>query len=49
MGLHDRGGWADTTVDLPAVTDLLTDRAVAGTVRVAELLDRYPVALLIPA
>ena len=26
------GGWGDTTVALPAVTDLLTDRAVAGTV-----------------
>jgi (1->4)-alpha-D-glucan 1-alpha-D-glucosylmutase len=48
VGLHDRGGWDDTTVDLPSAIDVLTDRVVAGTVRVAELLDHYPVALLIP-
>jgi (1->4)-alpha-D-glucan 1-alpha-D-glucosylmutase len=48
VGLHARGGWGETSIDVGPVTDLLTDRCFAGTVGVAELLDRYPVALLIP-
>ncbi|MGO4489163.1 malto-oligosyltrehalose synthase [Microbacterium sp. 2RAF4] len=49
MGLARRGGWGDTVMmrpDIPA-TDLLTGRRIgAGPVRLAELLDTYPVALL---
>ncbi len=65
VGLARAGGWADTTITLPAGpwTDLLTGRRYpdgappAGpvtaapehtvTVRPADLLDRYPVALLV--
>ncbi|ALX66327.1 malto-oligosyltrehalose synthase [Microbacterium sp. XT11] len=47
--LERRGGWGDTILmrpDLPA-TDVLTGRRIApGPVRLAELLDTYPVALL---
>lgn len=41
-------GWADTTVELPAGswTDVLTGAPATGTIRVADLLGRYPVALL---
>ena len=52
VGLAERGGWADTVLPLPAVgegawTDLLTGRSVTtGMPRLAELLARYPVALL---
>ena len=48
VGLADRGGWRDTTLTLPAGThrDVLTGRTVAGEVALADLLDRYPVALL---
>ncbi len=47
IGLARRGGWADATLDLPDGdwTDLLTGRP-AGP-RLAELLDTYPVALLV--
>ncbi|GIG39737.1 malto-oligosyltrehalose synthase [Cellulomonas phragmiteti] len=44
------GGWADHTLALPDGTwhDVLTDRAVAGGVqRVADVLERLPVALLV--
>ncbi len=44
------GGWGEHTVALPVGewTDLLTGRAAgSGTVGVAGLLDRYPVALLV--
>jgi (1->4)-alpha-D-glucan 1-alpha-D-glucosylmutase len=45
--LHERGGWEDTTLNLPSTAvDLLTGRSHAGTVPVAELLATYPVALL---
>ncbi|GAA2232430.1 malto-oligosyltrehalose synthase [Herbiconiux moechotypicola] len=49
--LAHHGGWDDTTLDLPdtrsGYADALTGRVVApGEVRVAALLDRYPVALL---
>ena len=44
------GGWRDTSITLPdGVVDVLTGRAFGGTVDVAEVLDTYPVALLLPA
>jgi (1->4)-alpha-D-glucan 1-alpha-D-glucosylmutase len=48
VGLERSGGWADTTLDIggPA-TDLITGRRVARETPLAELLDTYPVALLI--
>lgn len=50
VALERRGGWGDTVLlrhDLRA-TDVLTGRRVdAGPVRLAELLDTYPVALLV--
>lgn len=50
VALAARGGWGDTVVmrrELPA-TDVLTGRRIAaGPVRLAELLDTYPVALLV--
>ncbi|MDQ6656977.1 MAG: malto-oligosyltrehalose synthase [Actinomycetota bacterium] len=48
--LRAAGGWADTTMTLPAAgwVDVLTGRAIPGaTVSVAELLADYPVALLV--
>jgi (1->4)-alpha-D-glucan 1-alpha-D-glucosylmutase len=46
--LERRGGWGDTTIDLggPA-TDVITGRRVAREFGLAELLDTYPVALLV--
>ncbi|KNY07849.1 malto-oligosyltrehalose synthase [Microbacterium sp. GCS4] len=50
VALEKRGGWGDTVLlrhDLPA-TDVLTGRRIApGPVRLDELLDTYPVALLV--
>lgn len=50
VGLARRGGWGDTVLmhrDLPSV-DVLTGRKIdGGPVRLAELLDTYPVALLV--
>lgn len=50
VGLQRRGGWGDTRLmrrDLPAV-DALTGRRIAGgPIRLADLLDTYPVALLV--
>ena len=52
VGLAARGGWADTVLPLPSVgdgawTDTLTGRNITtGTPRLADLLARYPVALL---
>jgi (1->4)-alpha-D-glucan 1-alpha-D-glucosylmutase len=48
VGLARRGGWGDTKVELPGEgwRDLLTDRGVSD-VRLATLLDRLPVALLV--
>jgi (1->4)-alpha-D-glucan 1-alpha-D-glucosylmutase len=46
VGLDRAGGWRDTTLPLPAVTDALTGRSHAGDVRLADLLADYPVALL---
>ncbi len=49
MTLHRLGGWGDHTVALPDGTwqDLLTGRSWdGGAVRLADLLDQLPVALL---
>ncbi|WP_136033820.1 malto-oligosyltrehalose synthase [Microbacterium sp. PF5] len=49
VGLARRGGWGDTVMMRPDIpgTDLLTGRRIApGPVRLAELLDTYPVALI---
>jgi malto-oligosyltrehalose trehalohydrolase len=48
MGLAARGGWGDTTLELPAGewTDLLTGRSWSGRVPLELLLSDYPVALL---
>ena len=49
VGLERTGGWGDAAVTLPAGTwtDVLTARAFeGGVVRLADLLDRLPVALL---
>ncbi|HEU0182111.1 MAG TPA: malto-oligosyltrehalose synthase, partial [Agromyces mariniharenae] len=49
VGLAARGGWADTVVDLGSApfVDVITGRRHAGgELRLADLLDRYPVALL---
>ena len=49
LGLARAGGWRDTTVLLPAgplVDELTGAEHPGGETRVAELLDRYPVALL---
>ena len=51
LGLAAAGGWGDTTVVLASrpVIDLLTgERHLGGSVSVAALLRRYPVALLVP-
>ena len=48
-GLAGSGGWRDTSLELPPGnwTDQLTGRGHSGgNVAVAELLHRYPVALL---
>jgi (1->4)-alpha-D-glucan 1-alpha-D-glucosylmutase len=50
VGLSQAGGWRDTTLALaPGTwTDVLTGETVDGSsVRLASLLDRYPVALLV--
>ncbi len=46
IGLKRRGGWGDTELELPgAWRDVLTDRPARA--RLAEVLDTYPVALLV--
>ncbi|MGD9527992.1 MAG: malto-oligosyltrehalose synthase [Pseudonocardia sp.] len=52
VGLAERGGWGDTVLPLPGAAsdwyDVVTDRPVLGwTPRLADVLDRYPVALLV--
>ena len=50
IGLAERGGWGDTTIDVGSapVVDVLTGREfVGGELRVADLLAHYPVALLV--
>jgi (1->4)-alpha-D-glucan 1-alpha-D-glucosylmutase len=51
-GLAARGGWGDTTVVVPGhpLIDVITGRTVdGGSLLLADLLSRYPVALLAPA
>ncbi|MHA6630733.1 malto-oligosyltrehalose synthase [Pseudonocardia sichuanensis] len=52
VGLAERGGWADTVLPLPEGTadwhDVITDTPVDGAApRLGQLLNRYPVALLV--
>ncbi|MDN3309456.1 malto-oligosyltrehalose synthase [Microbacterium oryzae] len=50
IGLERRGGWGDTQVLLPpgAYVDAITGTAIrGGTLRVTDVLTRYPVALLL--
>ena len=49
VGLADRGGWGATALPLPrgSWTDVLTGLSARGDVALAELLGRYPVALLL--
>ena len=50
VGLARRGGWGDTALlrrETPAVDMLTGRRFEAGSVRLDELLDTYPVALLV--
>ncbi len=50
VGLGEAGGWRDTTLALPPGdwTDALTGETVDGSpARLASVLDRYPVALLV--
>jgi (1->4)-alpha-D-glucan 1-alpha-D-glucosylmutase len=52
VGLAARGGWGDTVLPLPEGTadwhDVITDTPVDGAApRVADVLSRYPVALLV--
>ncbi|HEY1966569.1 MAG TPA: malto-oligosyltrehalose synthase [Pseudonocardia sp.] len=52
VGLTARGGWRDTVLALPDAaddwTDVITGRSVSGSAPpLSQLLDRYPVALLV--
>jgi (1->4)-alpha-D-glucan 1-alpha-D-glucosylmutase len=49
VGLAARGGWGDTTLTLPEGrwTDAFTGSSTSGAVPLANLLARYPVALLL--
>jgi (1->4)-alpha-D-glucan 1-alpha-D-glucosylmutase len=52
IGLERDGGWGDTSIVLASrpVVDVITgQRFEGGETRLAELFDRYPVALLAPA
>lgn len=46
VALDRDGGWRDTTLRIPAGTDVLTGRVFTGPVRLADLLATYPAALL---
>ena len=51
IGLYESGGWGDTTVMLPGheLVDVFTGRRFpGGQTRLADLMDKYPVALLAP-
>ena len=51
IGLARAGGWGDTSVIVAGhpVTDVFTGRSFeGGTLRLSEVFERYPVALLIP-
>jgi (1->4)-alpha-D-glucan 1-alpha-D-glucosylmutase len=49
VGLAARGGWGETALPLPegSWTDTFTGFSVSGSVPLADLLARYPVALLL--
>ena len=50
VGLAERGGWGDTTILLPSreMQNVITgDRFEGGELRVGDILNRYPVALLV--
>ena len=48
VGLERSGGWADTTLDIGGTaTDVITGRRLGRELRLADLLDTYPVALLV--
>jgi (1->4)-alpha-D-glucan 1-alpha-D-glucosylmutase len=49
IGLAAAGGWQDTTIDLGGqrMRDELTGAEHTGTTRLATILERYPVALLV--
>jgi (1->4)-alpha-D-glucan 1-alpha-D-glucosylmutase len=49
VGLAARDGWGETTLSLPESgwADAFTGLSASGTVRLADLLARYPVALLL--
>ncbi len=50
VGLAERGGWEGTTVDVGSapVVDLISGREhQGGALRVADVLERYPIALLV--
>jgi (1->4)-alpha-D-glucan 1-alpha-D-glucosylmutase len=48
VGLERAGGWRDTTVEVTgSATDVISGRTHRGTVTLADLLDAYPVALLV--
>jgi (1->4)-alpha-D-glucan 1-alpha-D-glucosylmutase len=48
VGLAGAGGWRDTVLDVGgSATDVITGRRVSRQVGLAELLDTYPVALLV--
>ena len=47
LTLARTGGWHDTELELPASVDQLTGRDYRGATRLAEVFERYPVALLI--
>jgi (1->4)-alpha-D-glucan 1-alpha-D-glucosylmutase len=48
VSLDAAGGWDETTLDLGgAVTDAISGRRFNGPLRLADLLDDYPVALLV--
>ena len=52
VGLRHRGGWGGTQLLLPdrEVVDVLTGRRLAGgSIALSDVLDTYPVALLVDA
>jgi (1->4)-alpha-D-glucan 1-alpha-D-glucosylmutase len=50
VGLAAAGGWLDTELALPgSYVDALTGHELSGRVPLAQVLDRYPVALLLQA
>jgi (1->4)-alpha-D-glucan 1-alpha-D-glucosylmutase len=48
VGLERAGGWRDTAIEVTGgATDVISGRTHRGTVALADLLDGYPVALLV--